>query len=93
MEIDTTDAGGMLEKIEETLKVTRENNKLLKAMRRDAIIGGVLKMVIWLALILVSFYLSAKFLEPYLGMMTSGQGGKAQDFGALFEQYKSLMGQ
>jgi hypothetical protein len=35
-----------------------------------------------------------QFLEPYLGMFQGSQaGGQQQDWGALFEQYKQLMGQ
>ena len=91
---NTTDSSSMLEKIEETLKVTRENNKLLKAMRRDVLIWGIVKMVIWTALILVSVYFSVKFLEPYLGMLQGMQeSGSGTDFGALIEEYKSLLGQ
>lgn len=98
MEMDTTDNGSMSDQIEEMLILTRENNKLLKRIRRDAIIGGILKMAIWALLIVVSFYFSAKFLEPYLGMLQSvGQpqeGGQGVgDFGTLIDQYKGLLGQ
>lgn len=74
--------------------LTEENNKILKAMRRDAIIGAVVKMLIWIVLIVVSYQLSMKFLEPYLGMLQGAQGdGQGQDLNALMEQYKQLMGQ
>ena len=85
------DNGSIAEMVEETLDLARENNKILKAMRRDALIMGTLKTLIWIVLVVASFYFSMKFLEPYLGMLPTGQGG--QDYGALFEQYKSLLGQ
>ncbi len=86
------DNGSLAEMVEETLDLARENNKILKAMRRDALIMGTLKTLIWIVLIVASFYFSMKFLEPYLGMLENqGQGG--QDYGALFEQYKGLLGQ
>lgn len=91
---NTTDSSNLLEKIEETLKVTRENNRLLKAMRRDALIGGILKMAIWVVLVGASIYFSAQFLEPYLKMIQNVQGSSSgTDFNALIEQYKSLIGQ
>ena len=63
-------------------------------MRRDALIGGIVQFVFWTAVVLGSFYVSAKFLEPYLAMMMqAGQGGESADFSALFEEYKSLLGQ
>ena len=96
MEIDTTDNGSMSDQIEEMLILTRENNKLLKRIRRDAIIGGILKIAIWALLIVVSFYFSAKFLEPYLGMLQSAgqQGGQGiGDVQGLIDQYKGLLGQ
>ncbi len=79
--------------VEETLELTQENNKILKAMRRDAIIGGVIKMAIWIVLGVASFYFSMKFLEPYLKMLPAAGEGGQQDYGALFEEYKSLLGQ
>lgn len=80
------------ELLEDNLEATEENNKILKDMRRDALIGGVVKIVVWVVLIGASFYFSIKFLEPYLGMMTTGQDGQQQDIGALLEQYQSLIG-
>lgn len=82
------------ELLEETLEVSKENNKLLKRMRRDALIGGILKFLIWVVLIVASFYLSAKLLEPYLGTLQSMQnGGQGTDWQALIDQYKSQLGQ
>lgn len=94
-----TDNGTLTDQVEEILILTRENNKLLKRIRRDAIIGGVLKIVIWLLVIVASFYVSAQFLEPYLGMLqktpmpNAAQEGGMPSIGALYEQYKSLLGQ
>lgn len=84
--------GDLRDLVEETLELARENNKILKDMRRDALIMGTLKTLIWVVLIVASFYFSIKFLEPYLGMM-EGMQQNGQDYGALFEEYKSLLGQ
>jgi len=80
--------------LDEVRALVEENNSLLKKMRRDAIIGTVAKFVIWAVLLVASFYLSAKFLEPYLGMLEGAQeGGQAQDLGSLMQQYRDLVGQ
>jgi|CXWL01.1.fsa_nt_gi hypothetical protein len=54
------------ELLEESIELTRENNRLLKAMRRDALIAGIVKVLIWGALIGGSIYFSLKYLEPLL---------------------------
>jgi hypothetical protein len=74
----------------ELKKLTEDNNRILKAMRRDALIGSIVKTLIWVALIGASYYFSMKLLTPYLGML---QGAQGQDMNALFEQYKELLGQ
>ncbi|HRH24681.1 MAG TPA: hypothetical protein PK109_03795, partial [Candidatus Paceibacterota bacterium] len=76
------------ELLEENIALTKDTRKMLKRMRREAFIAGVVKTAVWAVLLIASFWLSAKFLEPYLGMMTAGQEGAEQDYGALFEQYK-----
>lgn len=82
------------ELLQETLEVSKENNKLLKRMRRDAIIGGILKFLVWVVLIVASFYLSFQLLQPYLGALQGMQGnGQGTDWQALLDQYKSQIGQ
>ncbi len=78
--------------LEDTLEATEENTKILKAMRRDALIGGVLKFVFWILIVVASFYVSAKFLEPYLDGMMGGGEGQTQDIGALLKEYQNLLG-
>ncbi len=70
-----------------------ENTRILKAMRRDALIAGIIKTVIWVGLLVISYQLTMQFLEPYMAMLQGGSGGQEQDFGALIEQYRELLGQ
>ena len=86
---DTTSIQGQL--VELRAKV-EENTRILKAMRRDALIGSIIKTLIWVLLIAGSYYLTMQFLEPYMGVLEA-QGGQGQDFGALLEQYRALLGQ
>lgn len=64
------------EKAEPTLgevyKLAKENNHILKAMRRDAFVGGILKLVFWLALFVVLPYIIYSiYLAPYLTSLQS----------------------
>jgi len=78
--------------LEENLEVARENNRLLKAMRRDALIGSIVKMLVWVVLIGASFYFSMQFLEPYLGML-EGVQGQGTDWQQVLEFYQGQLGQ
>ncbi len=80
------------ELIEENIELTKDTRKMLKDMRREAFIGGLIKMLIWIILIVASFYFSMKFLEPYLGML-GGAGSDKTDWAALIDQYKGYIAQ
>jgi len=80
------------ELIKETLEVSKENNKMLKRIRRDAIIGGIAKFVFWLVVIVASFYYSLKLIEPYLSAFQDTQNGQGSDYQSLINQYKDLLG-
>lgn len=89
--MDDTSIQGQLTALKAAVE---ENNRILKAMRRDALIGAIIKFAIWFVLIGGSLYLSTKFLEPYLGMLQSAQGASGgQDWQALLDQYREMMGQ
>jgi len=77
----------------ELKKLTEENNRLLRAIRRDALIGGIIKFLIWIGLIGASYFFAAQLLAPYLEMIQGMQGGAGQDFGALIDQYRQMFGQ
>jgi len=76
--------------LKESLALAKENNKLLKAMRRDAFIGGFLRIVLWLVVLGGSYYLAMQYLQPILSTLSGMQGGEGMDFKALLEQYRSL---
>jgi hypothetical protein len=90
---DTTSIQGQLAELK---RLTEENNAMLKSMKRNALIMGIIKTVVWVVVLFGSYYLTMQFLEPYLGVLKgmpqAGDGG-AQDWGALFEQYRQLLGQ
>ena len=67
-------------------KMTKENNQILHGMRRRAMIGGLLKFVIWTALLLAPIwfymtYLNAsvqKMLATFNQLQTTGADAQAQ---------------
>ncbi len=80
--------------LEELRSLVNENNRLLKAMRRDALIGGIVKFVVWAGLLAVSYYFTIQFIGPYLSALQGMQGsGQGQDLNALFEQYRGFLGE
>lgn len=70
------------ESIQETLKLTRDNNRMLHSMRRNAFLGGIFKVVLWAAFIIVPGYFYYLYLAPVmqqmLATMNAAQKGGAQ---------------
>ncbi len=76
------------ELLEENIELTKETNRLIKAMRRDALIGGMVKAVIWIVLVGGSLYFSLQFLEPFLQSFSEASGGmNPKDLQLLLDLY------
>ncbi|PIR82484.1 hypothetical protein COU20_02155 [Candidatus Kaiserbacteria bacterium CG10_big_fil_rev_8_21_14_0_10_59_10] len=77
--------------LEETYRLSKENNRMLHAMRRSAFIGGVVKLMVWIVLLVVlPLWLYSTYLAPVLEQMRETmdqvQGANASvqaQFGAL----------
>lgn len=55
------------ELLKKNLELTKENNKLLRKMRRNAVWGGIFKLI-WLAVLIgLPVYVYFQFLEPLVG--------------------------
>ncbi len=80
----------LMDLLKENVALAKENNKLLKAMRRDAFIGGALRIILWLLVLGGSYFLTMQYLEPILNTFSGGEAGQGMDFKALLEQYRSL---
>ncbi len=62
------------DKLNEILKLSKENNKMLHAMRRNAWLGGIFKLFIWVAFILAPIWLYMQYVAPVMqGMLQSYQ--------------------
>ena len=78
------------ELLEENYKLARDNNKMLHAMRRSAWIGGIIKIILYAALIFGPLWLYAHYVMPVLGSLQQElaaiqhAGGQAKaDFSSL----------
>lgn len=75
------------DQLKEMHEMVRENNRMLKDMRRDAMIGGILHIVWWIVILVVLPYFTWLFLQPYLaglmGAYQTAQGQSAQVTDAL----------
>ena len=69
------------DKLDDLLRLTRENNRMLHAMRRNAFIGGLLRFVVWVALLVIPLWLYMHYVAPVmestLNAMQQIQGGSA----------------
>jgi hypothetical protein len=57
--------------LQETAELTKENNKILKSMRRSARLSAFLRFVYW-AVILGGAVASYYFIQPYLNAVVNG---------------------
>jgi hypothetical protein len=90
--------------VEQLLKLTKENNKILRSMRRNAWLGGIFKLVFWvLVFVVLPFWVYTTYLAPVMasmmGMMqqlqqVQGTGAQMQaQFGDLTEALNGLKAQ
>ena len=56
-------------KLDQILRMTEENNKILRHMRRGAIIGRIVHFIYWLLIIGISVA-SYYYIQPYITMLT-----------------------
>ena len=85
--------------LRETYRLSKENNKMLHSMRRHALWGGIIKFVLYAALLLVPAYLYLQYLAPIMQQMLhtmneiQGTGTKVQtqfgDWQQAFDQLKN----
>jgi hypothetical protein len=86
--------------MKELLELTRDNNKLLRKMRRHAIFGNVTRLIYWAIIFGVPVVLYYYFLQPYLGDLMNTYdsvkggaesiqniGNQAEGLGGLLEQF------
>jgi len=87
--------------LEENIALSKDTNRLLREMRRNAILGFFAKLVIWLIVLGVPLFFLSSYLGPVLdaftGQAVNGQGLPSGLFGfpseaqleGLIEQYRA----
>ena len=83
---------------EELYKLVRENNKMLRSMRRNAFWGGIFKLLLYVAALAIPVWLYLSYLYPIVKQMdaalTTMTGKKVQlegqinDWAQLFAKFK-----
>ncbi|PIR86508.1 hypothetical protein COU13_00520 [Candidatus Kaiserbacteria bacterium CG10_big_fil_rev_8_21_14_0_10_43_70] len=84
------------ELIERTYRITRENNQMLHSMRRSAFLGGIIKLIVWIALLGFPIWLYIQYVNPVLTNLVSAVGEVQQvgnDIGVQFEGVGDFFGQ
>ena len=78
------------QRLEEMYRLVKENNRMLHAARRNAFVGGIIKMIVWAAFVLIPIWFSLKYIAPALQpalqavqqMQTAGGQAQVQLTGA-----------
>lgn len=89
-----------LEKLlEENLAVAKDNNRLLREMRRNAILGLIAKIVLWLIILGVPLFFLSSYLGPIMDAISGAQDGQLpsglfglpseEQLNRLIEQYQA----
>lgn len=87
--------------LQETYRLTKENNKMLHAMRRNAFWGGIIKFILYILVLFVApLWLYLTYLAPIMEQTLAtfneiqGTGAKAQaQFGNFQETLKQFQSQ
>ena len=64
--------GHLEELLKQNLELAKDNHKILKRMERNAIIGFVAKIVIWLIVLGVPIFLLSNYLAPIMEAVSHG---------------------
>ena len=85
--------------LKENLEVAKHNHKILKRMERNALIGFIAKIVIWLIILGVPIFFLSSYLKPLLSVasgnasstMTGGVFGlpSSEQLQKIIDTYKA----
>ena len=85
------------DKLDEILRLSKENNKMLHAQRRSAFLGGIFRVVTWVAFVIIPLYLYMQYVAPMMqGLLETyqqiqGTSASAQaQFGQMNDYLKQL---
>lgn len=81
--------------LDKTFRLARENNRILKTMRRNAFVGGIIRLIIWVLLLGIPLLLYIQYIHPVLSNMVETLDqvqGAGNEFSAQFAEFGELMG-
>ncbi len=71
--------------LEENHSLAKDNNRMLRAIRRDGWYSLLFKIVFWAIILLAPFYFYQQYLQPYMkqfqALIPGGEAGKGGLFG------------
>ena len=80
--------------LQEILRLSRENNKMLHSLRRNAFLGGVLKIIIYAVLFLAPIWFYATYIsgtvDKFVAAVNKAQG-TAQSAQTQFSSFEDAM--
>jgi hypothetical protein len=95
---ETPETDDLRELLRQNLAVAKDNNRLLREMRRNAVLGFALKLVVYLLLLGVPLFILSTYLGPIMEAF-SGSGGSsllgapsAEELQRLMEEYRASQG-
>ncbi|MDB5264779.1 MAG: hypothetical protein JWN64_350 [Parcubacteria group bacterium] len=99
MESPTPDIAELKDLLEENIEIAKENNRLLKLIRRDAVLGLVAKILLWLIILGVPIFFLSAYIQPLMALF-SGQQASPAGFGVpskeqidvLIKEYQAAYG-
>ncbi len=71
------------ELLKKTYTLASENNRMLHAQRRNAFIGGLIKIAIYAALVIVPLWYMLPYLQQAIGMLNTAQERMSEVQGAM----------
>ena len=58
--------------LDEVFELTKENNRMLRALRRNQWLGFIFKIIIWAIVLLLPLYLYQQYLQPIVSRFSPG---------------------
>lgn len=77
--------------LRENIAVAKDNNRLLREMRRNAIIGFVIKIAVYLVLLGVPLFILGTYLGPILERLSGAGAVGPGDIERLLGEYRATL--
>lgn len=69
--------GHLEELLKQSLEVAKENHKILKRMERNALIGFIVKVIVWLIVLGVPILFFSAYIGPLISAVQNGTAGNS----------------